>query len=69
MTFAGRPITAILSGQWASVGLFVLVMLAALRIGRTLILPILMAVPLTARLQVMADRIEPLKPVGEMLGP
>ncbi len=43
MTFAGRPITAILGGQWASVGLFVLAMLAALRIGRTLILPILMA--------------------------
>lgn len=43
MTFAGRPITAILSGQWATVGLFVLAMIAALRIGRSLVLPILMA--------------------------
>ncbi|HET9064198.1 MAG TPA: AI-2E family transporter [Gemmatimonadales bacterium] len=29
----------------------------------------ILAVPLTACLKVMADRIEPMKPVGEMLGP
>jgi predicted PurR-regulated permease PerM len=43
MPIAGKQITAILGGQWANIGLFVLAMIAALRIGRSLVLPILLA--------------------------
>src|SRR5690606_34047613 len=43
MQLTGTRITAILGGQWANIGLFVLAMIAALRIGRSLVLPILMA--------------------------
>jgi predicted PurR-regulated permease PerM len=43
MALAGTRITTILSGQWANIGLFILVTIAALRIGRSLVLPILMA--------------------------
>lgn len=43
MALTGPRITTILTGQWATIGLFVLVMIAALRIGRSLVLPILMA--------------------------
>jgi predicted PurR-regulated permease PerM len=43
MAFTGTRITTILTGQWATIGLFVLALIAALRIGRSLVLPILMA--------------------------
>lgn len=43
MAHPGTRITTILGGQWPSIGLFVLALIAALRIGRSLVLPILMA--------------------------
>lgn len=43
MSLGSNRIVTMLGGHWANVGLFVLATVAALRIGRSLLLPILMA--------------------------
>lgn len=43
MASAGRRFTIVRTGRWATIGLFVLAMIAALRVGSSLIIPILMS--------------------------
>ncbi|MEO8479768.1 MAG: AI-2E family transporter [Gemmatimonadota bacterium] len=43
MAPSGRRLNVVQTGRWATIGLFVLAMIAALRVGSSLIIPILMA--------------------------